>query len=106
VNEFVLVGGKELVAQARIPCDPNDKTAKGEHKHLCPSCGTCWKHDGTAMQLLPKPQFKEAHTCGNCGEEVRAKYRTDSDPDDDCLCLGALLKHILGETRVCLIEAL
>lgn len=58
-------------ARLRVPCDPDAKVQLGEHKHRC-DCGCCWKHDGEDFNS--RAEFKVAHTCPDCGADVRRKH--------------------------------
>lgn len=74
-------------ADWRIVCDPSDQVDRGEHKHLC-KCGTCWKHSQASIDCIDdKDQHKLAHTCPNCGEDVRKRHYgpEDKKPDEDIL---------------------
>jgi predicted RNA-binding Zn-ribbon protein involved in translation (DUF1610 family) len=62
----------------RTICDPATRTNLGEHKHLCPHCGTCWKHDNRSPQASHEA-FVIAHSCPTCGAEVRKKHRTRTE---------------------------
>lgn len=69
--------------QLRIQCDPTETVSKGEHKHLCKGCGTCWKHSGTILrECCSSDEFKLAHCCPNCGNEQRLKHRTTKEESE------------------------
>jgi hypothetical protein len=63
-------------------CSPDDPVAKGEHKHVCPKCNTCWKHrEGEALASCDA--FDEGHTCPSCGQtEVTKKFIDDKQLDE------------------------
>lgn len=73
-------------------CPSTERVSNGEHKHLCPGCGTCWKH-ADAMQNCTFSNFIAGHTCPTCGEDVRAKYWTSED-------VQLMSAHDVDEVRV------
>lgn len=87
--------------EPRTLCQPDDKVSPTEHKHLCPNCGTCWKHSND-MPLAGHAAFIEGHTCPNCGTEQRVKHITDEPVrlltahDLDCVAV-ILARHIMRE---------
>lgn len=69
-----------LKEELRTVCAPTDKTIGGDHKHLCDSCGTCWKHHGPHLHENATPrEFDLAHSCPNCGAEQREKHYVKGD---------------------------
>jgi hypothetical protein len=81
----------------RVPCDPADDCAPGEHKHRC-KCGTCWKHN--ADDFEGSREFDVAHTCPGCGREVRTKYYGECDCDDEPVSfddLRRVLRKMMNE---------
>jgi hypothetical protein len=59
----------------RTSCRPDEIVGRDDHKHLC-SCGTAWKHSDwlSGNPHITHHQFTVAHTCPNCGNEVRTKH--------------------------------
>jgi hypothetical protein len=54
------------------PCPCDENVGYNAHKHKCPCCGKCWKHDDDAIDA-PDAQFDVAHTSPCCGETVTDK---------------------------------
>lgn len=60
-----------IIVDRRSPVEP------GEHKHLCASCGTCWKHSD---EMANNPDiFWPAHSCPSCGQVQRLKHWEPGD---------------------------
>lgn len=57
-------------------CDPDYRVQRGEHAHLCDSCGTCWRHtsDLAYDPDITHEDYAKAHECPNCGIEQRRKH--------------------------------
>lgn len=69
-----------MFLQSKTICNANEFPEYGMHKHLCPTCGTCWKHSGGELQAgCTKEQFAEAHRCPACGTETRNKHWSNAD---------------------------
>lgn len=63
---FVMIGGSD---PQRVLCAPSHASTRGvDHKHLCASCGTCWRHSNINLKQV------HAHTCPGCGTEVWDQY--------------------------------
>lgn len=63
----------------RAPCSPDERTVgHGSHKHRC-DCGATWKHDDDLPAFCTASEFAKAHTCPECGADVRWKHYTAED---------------------------
>lgn len=43
----------------------------GEHSHKCIRCCTTWSHANSMQWDATPNEFRQAHTCPNCGETHR-----------------------------------
>lgn len=85
----------ELRPEHRTPCSPDERTSGNIHKHLCPECKTCWKHDGAELEECTTQVYRLAHCCPDCGTEVRQKHYTpeeETQTDRFINLLAAILK--------------
>lgn len=61
----------------RVLCSPEYPfpvlLGKGEHKHLCGQCGTCWRHGNDNQS------DETAHTCPGCSNVVWGRWWTLDD---------------------------
>lgn len=60
----------------RTVCQPDDPLPHAHHAHLCPACGTCWRHpDSLASDpACGSSEFHKAHDCPACGTNQRSKH--------------------------------
>jgi hypothetical protein len=66
---------------------------KDHHAHKCPECSHVWEHDRPAGAT--EAQYKQAHTCQECGTVQFFKHFTSEDQRVDNN-IAVLLEMLFG----------